>query len=63
MYAANGGSSDEKLILQIALAGFCAPVLAATAQQEEMKTCNAEAKAKNLKGEAHNKFMSTCLKG
>ena len=53
----------KKLIVLIALAGFCAPVLAATAQQEKMKTCNAEAKTKALKGDERNKFMSTCLKG
>jgi psiF repeat-containing protein len=57
------GALMKKLIVLIALAGFCAPVLAATAQQEKMKTCNADATAKNLKGDARNKFMSTCLKG
>ncbi|MGA9333429.1 MAG: PsiF family protein [Rudaea sp.] len=35
----------------------------ATAQQERMKTCNAEAKAKALKGAARKSFMSSCLKG
>ena len=33
-----------------------------TKQQEKMKTCNAEAKAKALKGDERKKFMSTCLK-
>ena len=33
------------------------------AQQEKMKTCNAEAKTKALKGPERRKFMSTCLKG
>jgi hypothetical protein len=32
-------------------------------QQEKMKTCNADAKAKALKGAARKSFMSTCLKG
>ena len=32
-------------------------------QQDKMKTCNADAKAKNLKGDERKKFMSTCLKG
>ncbi|MBS0558230.1 MAG: hypothetical protein JSR27_12520 [Proteobacteria bacterium] len=32
-------------------------------QQEKMKTCNAEAKTKALKGAARKTFMSTCLKG
>ncbi len=45
------------------------PVAAAPAptaketQQEKMKTCNADAKAKALKGAARKTFMSTCLKG
>lgn len=51
----------KKLIVLAALAGFCLPVLADTAQQEKMKTCNAEAKAKALKGDEHKKFMSECL--
>ena len=32
-------------------------------QQEKMKTCNADAKAKSLKGADRKAFMSTCLKG
>jgi hypothetical protein len=32
-------------------------------QQEKMKTCNADAKAKKLKGDERKKFMSSCLKG
>jgi len=51
----------KNLIVLAALAGFCLPVLADTAQQEKMKSCNAEAKAKNLKGDEHKKFMSSCL--
>jgi hypothetical protein len=31
------------------------------AQQEKMKTCNADAKEKNLKGDERKKFMSSCL--
>jgi hypothetical protein len=34
-----------------------------TAQQERMTTCNAEAKAKALKGDEHKAFMKTCLRG
>ena len=30
-------------------------------QQERMKSCNAEAKAKTLKGEERKSFMSQCL--
>jgi hypothetical protein len=36
---------------------------AKTAQQEKMKTCNADAKTKALKGAERKQFMSTCLKG
>ncbi len=32
-------------------------------QQDKMKSCNAEAKTKALKGDERKKFMSTCLKG
>lgn len=32
-------------------------------QQNKMKTCNEEIKAKKLKGEERRKFMATCLKG
>lgn len=34
-----------------------------TPQQQKMKGCNAEAKAKGLAGDERKKFMSTCLKG
>jgi hypothetical protein len=43
-----------------------APVKTASAketQQEKMKSCNADAKTKALKGAARKSFMSTCLKG
>jgi hypothetical protein len=33
------------------------------AQQDKMKTCNADAKTKALKGAERKTFMSTCLKG
>ena len=32
-------------------------------QQEKMKTCNADAKTKALKGAERKTFMSSCLKG
>lgn len=35
---------------------------AATAQQEKMKTCNAEATTQTLKGDERKAFMSSCLK-
>ena len=31
-------------------------------QQNRMKTCNTDAKAKNLKGDERRGFMSECLK-
>ena len=34
-----------------------------TTQQEKMKTCNADAKAKSLTGDARKTFMSQCLSG
>lgn len=40
-----------------------APATAKETQQEKMKSCNAEAKTKALKGAARKSFMSTCLKG
>ena len=40
-----------------------APTTAKTTQQEKMKTCSADAKAKSLKGAERKSFMSTCLKG
>ena len=33
----------------------------ATAQQEKMKTCNADATSKQLKGDERQAFMKTCL--
>jgi hypothetical protein len=39
-----------------------AQVFAATAQQNKMTTCNADASAKSLKGDERKAFMSTCLK-
>lgn len=38
-----------------------APSPAQQAQQEKMKTCNADAKKNELKGEERKKFMSECL--
>ena len=34
-----------------------------TAQQERMKTCNAQAGDQHLKGDERQDFMSSCLKG
>jgi len=37
------------------------PAFAATTQQEKMKTCNADAAKKELKGDARKAFMKDCL--
>jgi psiF repeat len=34
---------------------------AANSQQDKMKTCNAQASAKSLKGDDRKQFMSSCL--
>ncbi len=39
------------------------PSPAQAAQQQKMKDCNAEATAKNLKGDGRKAFMSACLSG
>ena len=39
------------------------PTAAQTAQQTKMKSCNAEAGKKGLKGDERRAFMSECLKG
>ena len=41
--------------------GFAATA-AQQAQQDKMKTCNADATTKALKGDERKAFMSTCLK-
>jgi hypothetical protein len=39
-----------------------APSSAKPKQQDKMKSCNADAKAKALKGDERKKFVSSCLK-
>ena len=41
---------------------LCSQGFAATAQQNKMTTCNAEATTKTLKGDERKAFMSECLK-
>ncbi|WLH13356.1 PsiF family protein [Pseudomonas hefeiensis] len=41
---------------------LCSQGFAATAQQNKMTTCNADATAKALKGDERKAFMSNCLK-
>lgn len=47
--------------LSLALGSAQAAEEAGTAQQNKMKTCNAEAGKKELKGDERKKFMSECL--
>jgi hypothetical protein len=48
----------------LVLASFGTQAMAAaTAQQERMKTCNADAKTKALKGDDRKTFMKSCLSG
>ncbi|WP_312306201.1 PsiF family protein, partial [Pulveribacter sp.] len=67
----------KNLLTCLALAGLALPTLAApaaadaasapaakkapTAQQAKMTACNADAKAKDLKGDERKAFMKTCL--
>lgn len=41
---------------------MCSLGFAATAQQNKMTTCNADATTKGLKGDERKTYMSTCLK-
>ncbi|AVB22224.1 phosphate starvation-inducible protein PsiF [Pseudomonas syringae pv. theae ICMP 3923] len=54
----------NKLGIPLLLVGLMvsAQGFAATAQQNKMTTCNADASAKTLKGDERKAFMSTCLK-
>ena len=49
------------LAVSVTLALLSMSVHATTAQQEKMKTCNADAKTQNLTGDARKSFMKTCL--
>ncbi len=50
----------KKIAILLALSLFAAPVFAGT-QQEKMKSCNADAKTKALKGDERKAFMKECL--
>ncbi|HSI45813.1 MAG TPA: PsiF family protein [Methylophilus sp.] len=50
----------KKLVLALLLSSFCLSVSAGP-QQEKMKTCNADASTKALKGDDRKAFMKTCL--
>jgi hypothetical protein len=59
-----GDESMKMLRVPLLVVGLlmCAQGFAATAQQNKMTTCNADASAKSLKGDERKTFMSTCLK-
>ena len=50
----------NKILIAILMSAFCFTAQAAT-QQDKMKTCNADATAKTLKGDARKAFMKDCL--
>ena len=49
------------LIASLFLMGVQTQAVAATAQQNKMKTCNADAKTKDLNGAERKAFMKDCL--
>lgn len=51
----------KTLILATLIAVLSSGSAFAATQQEKMRTCNAEAKSKSLKGEERRAFMSQCL--
>ncbi|MEO8009369.1 MAG: PsiF family protein [Betaproteobacteria bacterium] len=51
----------NKILVLITLLLMAMPALAATAQQDKMKACNANAATQNLKGDARKGFMKECL--
>lgn len=57
--------SAGKVTAELGSAAASAPAAASdarAAQKDKMKSCNADAKAKGLKGEDRKTFMSDCLK-
>lgn len=51
----------EKTVLLGLLLIAALPALGATAQQEKMKTCNADAATRQLQGPERQDFMKSCL--
>jgi hypothetical protein len=50
----------KKLLMALLMTTFCFTAYAGT-QQEKMKTCNADATKKTLKGAERKAFMKDCL--
>jgi hypothetical protein len=57
------GSAAFAQAAPAASAGTAAAAQPANSQQERMKSCNADATAKGLKGDDRKSFMKSCLKG
>jgi hypothetical protein len=57
----NGKLHLSTWIVASVFAWCCTSVQAENSQQDKMKSCNAEASAKNLAGDSRKAFMSTCL--
>lgn len=58
-----GGEAAAPAAAKPAAAAPAKSASAKETQQEKMKSCNAEAKTKALKGAERKTFMSNCLKG
>lgn len=56
--AAEEGATASGKGEEVPAASAAAPV----SQKDKMKSCNADAKSKDLKGDERKKFMSSCLK-
>ena len=61
--AAEPAVAAAPAVAAVPAAAASKPVSAKAAQQEKMKTCNANAKSEALKGAARKAFMKTCLSG
>jgi len=60
----------KNLLMALVMTTYCfsayagtQPAVAAQSQQNKMKTCNADPKAKILKGDERKAFMKSCLSG
>ena len=61
--AAKPAVAAAPAVAAVPAAAASKPVSAKAAQQEKMKTCNANATSEALKGAARKAFMKTCLSG
>ena len=53
--------AGQAVFAQAAGTGTAAAAKPANSQQEKMRTCNADAKTKGLKGDDRKAYMKTCL--